>query len=68
MEAAISAVAPYGLGAVMSVLIFWAYQKLVKQVVEVVQANTKASQALCSTVEDLANRVSALEKKVKIDE
>lgn len=54
--ALIQSVAPFGFGAIMAVWIFLSYTRLVKEVVDVVRANTAAIQAL-------SDRIAALERQ-----
>jgi len=61
------AAATFGFAALMAVVIFVAYEKLVKEVVNVVRANTQTSEALCNTVANLAQKVDALERTYEKD-
>ncbi|MCD6291383.1 MAG: hypothetical protein J7M34_12835 [Anaerolineae bacterium] len=54
--------ATFGFGALMAVLIFVAYERLVREVMEVVRANTKAMEELSTLIHNLSDRVSALER------
>jgi len=59
----ISGLSTFGFGAVMAVLIFVAYERLVREVVSVVQSNTKAMQELSGLITELSDRVTALENR-----
>ncbi len=54
----------YGFGALMAVLIFVAYERLVRQVLAVVEANTRAMKELAAVIDQLQNRVRVLEERV----
>ncbi len=58
----VQSAATFGFGALMAVLIFIAYDRLVKEVVSVVQANTKAMEELSTLIHNLSDRVAALER------
>ncbi len=51
----------FGFPAFMVVFVFVAYKELVKQLVEVVRANTESARALAESHRVLCDRVQALE-------
>ena len=55
----------YGFGALMAVLIFVAYERLVRQVLAVVEANTRAMEELAAAIQRLQNRVQVLEERIE---
>ena len=59
-----SSLSTFGVGAVMAVLIFIAYERLVREVVEVVRGNTRAMESLADTINGLRDQVSELSKRV----
>lgn len=63
-KAAWDTVATFGFGALMAVWIFFAYQALVRQVVTVVQENTKAMQSINDTLQKLSEQVRSMDDRV----
>lgn len=55
----------FGFPAFMVVFLFVAYKELVKQLVEVVKANTDASAALVESHRALCERVNSLEQRLR---
>ena len=67
MPELVQGVAPFGFGAIMAVLVFFAYERLVRKVIAVVEANTRAMEQLSSqlsrSLQDLSRRVADLERQ-----
>ena len=54
----------FGFPAFMAVLLFVTYKELVRQVVEVVKANTESARALADSHRALCHRMEAMERLV----
>ena len=54
----------FGFPAFMAVLLFVTYKELVRQVIEVVRANTEANKALAESHLALCHRIEAFERKL----
>lgn len=54
----------FGFPAFMAVLLFVTYKELVRQVVEVVKANTDANKMLAESHRALCHRIEAVERKL----
>jgi hypothetical protein len=66
MEKVVEGVATFGFGAVMAVLIFVAYERLVREVISVVQANTRAIEELSFVINGLRDQVIELNRRVGV--
>jgi hypothetical protein len=65
MEKVVEGVATFGFGAVMAVLIFVAYERLVREVISVVRANTQAINGLSIVINGLRDQVIELSRRVE---
>ena len=66
MEDIIGSLSTFGFGAIMAVLIFIAYERLVREVVAVVRANTKAMEELAVIIDGLRDKVGELSRRISV--